>query len=225
MTTAKFLQKIQLSESLYTLWFQPDHKLDFIAGQFTEISLPHSLADERGERRWFSLSSGPEDEKFSITTRHQADASSSFKSRFINLRPTDSIQVADVMGDFVLPKQSNVPIIWIAAGVGIAPFVSMAYSLQSRSRQGSIGLFWTTSYDETLPYKKLFEATTNDIAIYDKTVSLAAKDVTSRVSSETLETGLFYLAGPEKFVELFRKQLLDKGLPASRIVADYFSGY
>lgn len=225
MNSATFIRKEKLSDSLYTLWFQPEHKLDFIAGQFTELSLPHSPIDKRGDRRWFSLSSDPKDDKFSITTRFQAGASSSFKSHFISLHPTDSIQVADAMGDFVLPKQSSAPVTWIAAGVGIAPFVSMAYSIKSRPRQGSIGLFWTTSYDETLPYKKLFEATTNDIAIYDKTVSLAAKDVTSRVSSETLETGLFYLAGPEKFVELFRKQLLDKGLPASRIVADYFSGY
>lgn len=225
MTSATFLYKEQLSDSLFTFWFAPEKQLKFIAGQFTQIKLPHDQPDSRGQQRWFSLSSDPNDTNFSITTRVLAEQSSSFKTRLLKLSPGDTILAADTMGDFVLPKKATVPLVWIAAGVGIAPFISMALTNKNYSGTPSIDLFWTTNYDELLPHHTLFTENTSDITIFEKGNSLTAASITGKVSTGAMENGLFYIAGPEKFVESMQAELVGSGLPASRVIADYFDGY
>src|SRR6185369_15796787 len=102
-----------------SFWFRPERPVDYIAGQFTEIYLPHSGADSRGERRWFTLSSSPTDALVSITTQFIPTEGSTFKKELFGLRPGAALKLADPMGDFVLPKDPSIPLLFIAGGLGI----------------------------------------------------------------------------------------------------------
>ena len=90
------------SDDIRTFWFEPERELRYTAGQFTELTLEHPAPDERGKKRWFTLSSTPSAKLVSITTRHARDRSSSFKKALWNLQPGHEGDLADAKGDFVL---------------------------------------------------------------------------------------------------------------------------
>jgi len=87
-----------------TFYFRPEQPLSYTAGQFTELTIPHKRPDERGLKRWFTLSSSPTSELLSITTKFNNDKSSSFKKALFGLKPGAELTMAEPMGDFVLPK-------------------------------------------------------------------------------------------------------------------------
>jgi ferredoxin-NADP reductase len=95
----------------------------FTPGQYIELSLPHRHADSRGMRRVFSIVGVPSEHQLSIATR-LPERRSSFKKALSQLKPGKTIYGTRVAGDFVLPKDSSVPIVCVAGGIGITPFIS-----------------------------------------------------------------------------------------------------
>ena len=63
---AKLLNKIKLSDRLWTFEFITKVKLDYIAGQFVELKIDNSKKVPL--RRWFTLSSSPTENNLAITT-------------------------------------------------------------------------------------------------------------------------------------------------------------
>ena len=58
-----------IAENIKTFWFVPKKPMDYIAGQFIEMTLPHDHPDERGQKHWFTLSSSPTEPLISITNK------------------------------------------------------------------------------------------------------------------------------------------------------------
>src|SRR5687767_16013481 len=100
-----------IAANIKTFWFKPERPVRYTAGQFTEIYLPHPNADERGQKHWFTVSSSPTDPMVSITTKFALDRSSTFKQTLRALEPGTKLHLADPMGDFVLPKDKNIPLV------------------------------------------------------------------------------------------------------------------
>jgi hypothetical protein len=46
-----FDHREDVAVGMQTFWFQPEQPIRYIAGQFTELSLPHDDPDDRGLRR------------------------------------------------------------------------------------------------------------------------------------------------------------------------------
>ena len=104
---------------------------NFLPGQFIELSLPHRHADSRGMRRVFSIVGQPQDEQISIATR-VPEKPSSFKRALMAIKPGQILYGTRVGGDFVLPTDSSVPVVCIAGGIGITPFISFLQSAGQR---------------------------------------------------------------------------------------------
>src|SRR5674476_218591 len=113
------------TDNIKTFWFEPDKPFHFTAGQFSELYLPHDHPDERGEKRWFTISSSPHEKLVSITTKFALERGSSFKQTLSQLKPDATVELAEAMGDFVLPVDQTRPLIFIAGGIGLTPFHSM----------------------------------------------------------------------------------------------------
>ncbi len=114
------------ASNIRTFYFRPEKPAHYTAGQYTELALPHPHPDKRGGRRWFTLSSSPTEDLLSITTKYAGDDdTSSFKRTLFKLKPGSEVHMADPMGDFVLPKLIQTPLVFVAGGIGITPFHSM----------------------------------------------------------------------------------------------------
>ena len=52
-------EKKEVGKNIFEYVFNSDMKLKFIAGQYLEWIIPHAGPDERGQRRFFTMSSAP----------------------------------------------------------------------------------------------------------------------------------------------------------------------
>src|SRR4051812_27426879 len=90
--------------NIRTFFFKPESAVQYTAGQYIELTVPHDNPDERGTKHWFTLSSSPTDEFLTITTKFAGDKSSTFKKSLFGLEPGTKLHMSEPMGDFVLPK-------------------------------------------------------------------------------------------------------------------------
>jgi ferredoxin-NADP reductase len=210
-----------IASHIKTFWFKPDYPVRYEAGQFIDLTIPHDNADDRGIRRWFTLSSSPTDKLLSITTRI-ADKPSSFKQHLFGLSPGDSVQMSDTMGDFVLPKDKTAPLIYVAGGIGVTPIHSMAKYLYDTKQQRTTHLLYAAHSEDEIAFKDLFnKILTKTQYITDK--KLTSADILSTAKGYTKP--IFFMSGPEEMVEAFFADLKEAGIPGSRLVTDYFPGY
>ena len=118
-----------LTPTARELVFEPLRPLRFRPGQFVELSLPHATPDSRGTRRIFSLTTAPENPETIAVGMRVNEPVSSFKSTLLKLKPGAVISGTTVAGDFLLPRDPGVPLLLVASGVGITPFMSQLRSL------------------------------------------------------------------------------------------------
>jgi ferredoxin-NADP reductase len=220
------------ADNIRTFYFRPERPVQYTAGQFAEWTLKHANPDDRGVRRWFTISSSPTGELVTITTKFAGDKSSSFKKHLFKLQPGDELQMSEPMGDFVLPKLIQTPLIFVAGGIGITPFHSI--------------LSWLAEVKEERPIKLLYGVHNEDEIIFQETFDKAGQHATIVVSDATPEWGgergqlsaelilgleqpsedtLVYVSGPEPMVEALQKDLIKGGLKKTQFVGDYFPNY
>ncbi|HLZ14778.1 MAG TPA: FAD-dependent oxidoreductase [Candidatus Saccharimonadales bacterium] len=220
---ARFVRCEHLGADMYTFWFEPEHRVRYIAGQFTELYLPHESADGRGQRRWFSLSSSPTDPLLSITTRLPEGKRSTFKQQLSELRSGTELNFADPMGDFVLPKNPTLPLVFAAAGMGIAPVHSIIKYLAATGERRNIRLVQVVHSPNEFIFNETFAGLPHAQLASTRNERLTAKRLLT-LANAAADT-LLYISGPELLVETLVRELTHAGLAPERIIADYFPGY
>jgi len=210
-----------VAKKIRTFWFKPERPMNYTAGQFTELLLPHPNADERGEKRWFTVSSSPTEPLVSITTKHAVDHVSSFKQTLFSLKPGTEVNLADPMGDFVLPKDKAIPLVFVAAGIGVTPMRSIVKYLSDSGEIRNIQLVYTVKDLEELAFRSLFE--NYNLKLDIMIGKLEADQIAKLASPSAGKT--FYLSGPEPFMEALTKDLPNFGIDPNQIITDYFPGY
>jgi len=220
------------ADNIRTFFFEPERPVQYTAGQFIELTVRHDNPDERGVKHWFTLSSSPTDELLSITTKFTSGRSSTFKNALFGLESGAQLQMSDPMGDFVLPKLIQTPLIFVAGGIGITPFHSI--------------LRWLTDTKETRPIKLIYGVNNEDEIVFMDTFARAKIHPTivvnepseawggerGRITAELIlgledfnEDTLIYVSGPEPMVEALHKDLHKAGVPKNQLVGDYFPNY
>jgi glycine betaine catabolism B len=218
--------------NIITFCFKPERPVRYTAGQYAEWTLQHAQPDNRGIKRWFTISSSPTEEHVSITTKFNTERSSSFKMALRQLRPGDEIIMSEPMGDFVLPKLVQTPLVFVAGGIGVTPIHSM--------------LAWLADTKETRPIKLLYAVRTEDEIVFQETFDKANQHATIIVSQPTAAWGgergqlsaelilglekpsedtLIYVSGPELMVESLEKDLHKAGIKKHQFVGDFFPNY
>jgi ferredoxin-NADP reductase len=222
-----------VAENIKTFWFKPEKPVRYTAGQFTEIYLPHDNADNRGTRRWFTLSSSPTDPLLSITTKFAGDTSSTFKKTLFSLQLGTPLKLAEPMGDFVLPKDPNTPLVFVAGGIGVTPMHSMVKYLLDTKERRNIQVIYAVTHLTELAFEPLFKEYGVAFAVIvkeppaDYTGESGSLDGTRilKLAPDDGSTTMYYLSGPEPMVEAFTKDMKHLGVNKHRIVTDYFPGY
>jgi ferredoxin-NADP reductase len=222
-----------LAKNVRTFWFEPERPLDQISGQYIEMTLHHAKPDDRGEKRWFTLSSSPTDAPLvSITTKFAGEVGSSFKKALGKLKPGDTVSVSDPMGDFVLPKDNTIPLIFVAGGIGITPFHSIIKWLHDTKQERDIRFIYSIATERELVFQDLFEhyglhqhmIVDHPEGTWDgATGQLSGRRILELTKPS--EDALIYISGPEPTVESLDSQLTNHGIAKSRLVGDFFPGY
>ena len=106
--------------------FASDAAVRFRPGQWIELHVPHPAADARGSRRVFSLATAPDHADGVAVAFRLTDTPSSFKQALSALPEGGLVRATGVGGDFLLPRDTSVPLLLVAGGIGITPFVEPA---------------------------------------------------------------------------------------------------
>ncbi len=121
------------AESVAELRLRPLTPVRHRPGQAIELSLPHRNPDLRGRLRAFSIVSAPGEAELVIAFGVPAETSS-LKRALLGLAPGDRVVATRVFGDFTPPADPAVPLLFVAGGIGITPFVSMVRAAAGEGR-------------------------------------------------------------------------------------------
>lgn len=215
-----------------TFWFTPEKPVDYQAGQYIEMFLPHDSADERGQKHWFTLSSSPTEKLVAITTKHATGKVSTFKQTLFGLKPGTVVKISDPMGDFVLPKDPALPLVFVAAGMGVTPYRSIVKYLTDTGETRQVKMLYAVRHQDEVVFAELLEKYVSefDVLLSQPNPGWAGK--TGRLTPEQIldfagsnPNQLIYVSGPEQLVETLETGLLAAGVPKDKLVLDFFPGY
>jgi ferredoxin-NADP reductase len=229
-------EKKEIAPNIIQFFFTCDERVNHVAGQYLEWTLAHAHPDSRGMRRYFTISSSPTESDYILTTKF-SEKSSSFKSALKALEPGQTLTAHHLEGEFVLPKDPDVPCVFIAGGIGVTPFRSMIkYMIDSKSKR-PITLFCSNRTASDIVFKDLFDQAEKEFGL--KTVYTITDDIptdwkgrTGFIDAKMIEEEvpdykqrIFYISGPEPMVEAFEKMIAEMGVADNNIKRDFFPGY
>lgn len=226
----------ELAPGTWELAFLPVRPVRFEPGQAIELSVPVRRGDARGSRRVFSIASAPHEELVRIAfTVPQTGRVSALKSALLDLEPGASLRATGVSGDFVLPARAATPVLLVAGGIGITPFVSQLRAAAARGLGHDAVLVVATSTTGRPVYADELAATEVPVVLFAPaapaslpdgwTYAGAGRPDADRIGNAVpdLRSRVAYVSGPPAMVSGLGAALRRAGV--RRLRRDVFSGY
>jgi len=231
------LERRPAGGAVYDFIFKPVTRFAFRPGQYMEWTAAVPGSDDRGNRRYFTLASSPTEDTVRMGVKFY-QPSSTFKDALMRLEPGDSIIASQLAGDFTLPKDPAVKCAFIAGGIGVTPFRSMAKYLTDANERRDIVLLYASRTPEEFAYADVFTAASAvGFRTYYALTDPAAKPegwgwpvgpITQEAIAQQVPDyteRLFYLSGPHAMVDYYASLLKGLGVRSSHIKMDYFPGF
>lgn len=206
--------------------FSSARPLEFDAGQFVELTLPHPNQDLRGVRRSFSITSRPGEQQLRLAIKFY-DPSSTFKQALLALSNGAAVQATGISGDFTLPDNPRTKLLFIAGGIGITPFISHLRLLAGK-KVDVVVLYFNRRPEDTA-YKNFVDESVAKVKYFVSQKPGGEFIEEKRLTHDVLQTYIrdlsereVYISGPPAMVANAKKVI---GRSAKRVHTDYFSGY
>lgn len=210
------VMSVEDKQDITTIWLKPLGKaLAFYAGQFAFFQFQSKAVDE--ESHPFSLSSNSNDANLRIAVKNSGD----YTARLSGIAAGDGVMVEGPYGQFSFSKQTDKRQVWVAGGIGITPFVSMAQSLPA---DYSVTLYYcTNSLDEAIFLDEL-----NEIAATKPNLKIitVCTDQQQRITAKQIvdpAVGEYLLCAPPSMMHDLEEQLVKENVPRSSISYEDFA--
>ncbi len=197
--------------------------LKFSSGQFVFIQfLNVSIGSESHP---FSIVSSPSDDLLKIAVKNLGD----FTSRLDCLSVGTEALVEGPFGMFSYKNSTNKNQVWIAGGVGITPFVSMARTIMLDDETKIDLLYCVKNNDEALYLNDLQQIALESNGKF--ALNLFCSDIKGRVNIEGIKANIsgkleekdFYICASPVMIQSLAKQLVQNGVLAKNIHSEEFN--
>ncbi|MDO8593217.1 MAG: FAD-binding oxidoreductase [bacterium] len=215
----------QDNQEVFTITLKPEKKFNFKAGQFCFLRLKQ---DRLYARHPFTIASSPEENELRFVVKIQGKFTRALK----NLQPGDEVIVDGPFGVFTVKDRAK-DLVFIAGGVGIAPFISMLKDELTREKNRNIVLLYGIKTPADIICKQELESIKN--SWFKKAYILSNHDLVSaecengRVNQEVIKKyvrninkPLFYICGPKSMKKNLVKILAQLGVGRRNIISEDF---
>lgn len=223
LNSLTIVKKAEVAFRTTEIVFKTTRPFAFIAGQYVTITLPGlKNLPPKEQFRDFSIASPPEDgEYISIALRR---SESPFKKELLRDDRMPEVIMEGPKGVFILPERLPQPVVFIAGGIGITPFLSIMRHLRAAHIPLRPTLFFYNKSRETAPYLNELEAPESNANLISNFGPMTEKEVVERLPTLSSDA-LWYIAGPRGFVRKAREVLTHIKIGECNIKSEEFSGY
>ncbi len=222
------IQKEDVARGTSFFKFSVDEDIDFKPGQIFHILL------KEGVKHHLTIVNSPSEKRtVSLATRMR---DTEFKNMLKTLPVGAQVEIYKIKGEFILPEDTSKPLVFIALGIGITPYVSMTRYIKEQNLPYTMTLIYSDSDRESMAFLSEMEAYAKDNPNF-KLILTVTKDpqwtgekrhVDENFVKEyvaTLMENIYYISGPPAAVEAVAASLARLGIPTEQIKTENFTGY
>jgi ferredoxin-NADP reductase len=222
--------------TLLVLFDLGGEELDYRPGQYFWVELVDPpYTDENGARRHITAVTSPSERGVvGLCTRLRDSA---FKRSLAELPLGAEVDVEPPKGSFVLPEESDRPLVFVAGGIGITPFRSMLRYIADERLPYRVTLVYSSRDRASTPFLEELEeiergdvdlrlvvTMTEDESWPGERRRIDASFLVDRLGASLADSS-FMVAGPPGFAQAVTGALEQAGVDEARIASDSFSGY
>jgi len=210
----------------------------FRAGQYIDITLPEPrITDLLGPTRSFSIASAPTERELLIVMRMR---SSAFKRSLIEMPLGASVLIDGPADDLSLTLGDGRPVVLLAGGVGIAPFLSAVREAAATGTSLDATLFYSNRRPEDAAYLRELCVLTSHVPGFRCIPTMTrTRDSRAAWTGETARLGIpmlerhlpavrgprYYLSGSTTFISGLCQEIERAGVPGPDIRIEMYTGY
>lgn len=226
MPKLKFINKNMVADSTFSFNFENIDLQGWKAGQYIQLVIPHKNADNRGEKRFFTISSAPFEKNVTITTRLEQNASSTFKNALKNLEAGQVVECSEAKGGFQV-ENTDKKLVFIAGGIGITPIRAILLNLVHKKALFHADLLYA-GRNTSFAFKDELEqikAEGQDLSIYYFIEPEIITEAVLEKIYKSFDKKDYYVSGPINMVKAIAETLYKKNISKENIKTDFFPGY
>jgi ferredoxin-NADP reductase len=231
------LGRTDVAEGTMAFQFEKPNNFMFKAGQYIDLTLSGSQpGSSDGLTHTFSIASSPSDKELVVATRMRNTV---FKRAISTLPIGSRAKIEGPLGSFNLHKNAARPAIFLAGGIGIAPFLSMlTYATEEKLRHLIVLFYANRNLEDAAFIDALWRLERENSRFrLVPTLTRAAiangwKGTTGYITPEMLlahvgilRGPIYYIAGPPAMVAATRRTLSEVGVDEDDIRTEEFAGY
>lgn len=230
------LGRTEVAEGTMAFQFEKPNDFVFKAGQYIDLTLSDSQPGQsNGLTHTFSIASSPFDEELLVTTRIRNTV---FKQAISSLPIGSPVRIEGPMGSFSLHNNTARQAVFLAGGIGIAPFLSMLTYATEEKLQHRIVLFYANRYLEDAAFIDALWKLERDnprfrfVPTLTRATNNGWKGKTGHIGLQMLfahvgilRGPIYYIAGPPTMVAATRRTLNEVGVDEDDIRTEEFAGY
>ncbi|MDP3997925.1 MAG: ferric reductase-like transmembrane domain-containing protein [Candidatus Andersenbacteria bacterium] len=196
-------------------------RMPYYPGQFAWFSFVGTGA--LAEAHPFSMSSHPAEKILAVTVKNLGN----FTSQLRQVRPGTLVRVQGPYGRFWPRNVDAKRQVWIAGGIGITPFISMAKQMRYGGEKAPVvDLFYATrNKDDAIALTDALAGTSGSLRVFNWFSDTYGRITVARIReilSEDLPGKSFFLCGPLPMMASLRRQLREVGVAAKDIYSEEF---